>query len=223
MGSRTALEEQSGWLEHAAFMDGLVDDGFVVLGGPLAGELRVILVVDADVRGGGSCPARPRPVERHAPGHRVGRCLDDPPGWPEPLTQRAFCLLLAIQITSVSVFAQWQPFVDGVYTCSGGRSAVGFDSTLVRLETDEGIVGWGEMAPLGSFYDPSFAAGAREGLRILAPLVLGLDPRQHATLTTTVDHHLAGHPYAKSALDMAAWDVDRHRRRHAARRAAGRA
>ena len=41
------LEDQSDWLEHAAFMDGLVDDGIVVLGGPLAGELRVILVVDA--------------------------------------------------------------------------------------------------------------------------------------------------------------------------------
>ena len=77
-------------------------------------------------------------------------------------------VLFGIQITGVSVFAQWQPFVDGVYTCSGGRSAEGYDSTLVRLDTDEGIVGWGEMAPLGSFYDPSFAAGAREGLRILA-------------------------------------------------------
>jgi cis-L-3-hydroxyproline dehydratase len=107
----------------------------------------------------------------------------------------------------VSVFAQWQPFVDGAYTCSGGRSATGFDSTLVRLDTDEGIVGWGEMAPLGSFYDPAFAAGAREGLRILAPKVLGLDPRPHATLTRTLDRHLAGHPYAKSALDMAAWDL----------------
>jgi L-alanine-DL-glutamate epimerase-like enolase superfamily enzyme len=114
---------------------------------------------------------------------------------------------LAIQIVSVSVYAQWQPFVDGAYTCSGGRSAVGFDSTVVRLETDAGIVGWGEMAPLGSFYDPAFAAGAREGLRLLAPLVLDLDPRQHGVLTTTVDRHLAGHPYAKSALDMAAWDV----------------
>jgi cis-L-3-hydroxyproline dehydratase len=107
----------------------------------------------------------------------------------------------------MSVFAQWQPFVDGAYTCSGGRSAKGFDSTIVRLDTDDGLVGWGEMAPLGSFYDPSFAAGAREGLRILAPLVVGLDPRQHAVLTNVVDQHLTGHPYAKSALDMAAWDV----------------
>ena len=107
----------------------------------------------------------------------------------------------------MSVFTQWQPFVDGVYTCSGGRSAEGYDSTLVRIDTDEGIAGWGEMAPLGSFYDPSFAGGAREGLRILAPLVIGLDPREHSTLTRVLDHHLTGHPYAKSALDMAAWDA----------------
>jgi hypothetical protein len=41
------LEQQSGWDEHAAFMDGLVDAGFVVLGGPLADEVRVVLVVEA--------------------------------------------------------------------------------------------------------------------------------------------------------------------------------
>jgi hypothetical protein len=41
------LEEQTGWTEHAAFMDGLVDAGFVVLGGPLADERRVALAVEA--------------------------------------------------------------------------------------------------------------------------------------------------------------------------------
>jgi hypothetical protein len=41
------LEEQSGWSEHAAFMDGLVDAGFIVLGGPLADEYRVVHVVEA--------------------------------------------------------------------------------------------------------------------------------------------------------------------------------
>lgn len=44
---RLPLEQQSGWVEHAAFMDRLVEDGFVVLGGPLADELRVILAVEA--------------------------------------------------------------------------------------------------------------------------------------------------------------------------------
>jgi uncharacterized protein YciI len=42
------LEQQSGWPEHASFMDGLVDDGFIVLGGPLADEHRTAHVVEAD-------------------------------------------------------------------------------------------------------------------------------------------------------------------------------
>jgi uncharacterized protein YciI len=42
------LEEQSQWDEHAAFMDSLVDGGFIVLGGPLADEHRVVHVVEAD-------------------------------------------------------------------------------------------------------------------------------------------------------------------------------
>jgi hypothetical protein len=42
------LEQQSGWDEHAVFMDGLVDAGFVLLGGPLADERRVVLAVEAD-------------------------------------------------------------------------------------------------------------------------------------------------------------------------------
>jgi uncharacterized protein YciI len=42
------LEEQSGWREHAAFMNGLVDEGFIVLGGPLVDEVRVVHVVEAE-------------------------------------------------------------------------------------------------------------------------------------------------------------------------------
>jgi uncharacterized protein YciI len=41
------LEEQSRWDDHAAFMDGLVDEGFVVLGGPLADAARVVLAIEA--------------------------------------------------------------------------------------------------------------------------------------------------------------------------------
>ncbi len=42
------MEEQSDWSAHASFMDGLVGTGFVVLGGPLADEQRVVLVVEAE-------------------------------------------------------------------------------------------------------------------------------------------------------------------------------
>jgi uncharacterized protein YciI len=41
------MEEQADWPAHAAFMDELVDSGFVVLGGPLADERRVVQVVEA--------------------------------------------------------------------------------------------------------------------------------------------------------------------------------
>ena len=42
------LEEQSDWPAHAAFMNGLVDAGFIVLGGPLADEERVVHAVEAE-------------------------------------------------------------------------------------------------------------------------------------------------------------------------------
>jgi uncharacterized protein YciI len=42
------MEEQSDWSAHADFMDGLVDDGFLVLGGPLADEHRVVHAVEAE-------------------------------------------------------------------------------------------------------------------------------------------------------------------------------
>jgi hypothetical protein len=42
------MEEQSGWEEHAAFMDGLVQDGFIVLGGPLGDEIRTVHAVEAE-------------------------------------------------------------------------------------------------------------------------------------------------------------------------------
>jgi uncharacterized protein YciI len=42
------LREQSGWPEHAVFMDGLVDEGLIVLGGPLADEHRVVHAVEAE-------------------------------------------------------------------------------------------------------------------------------------------------------------------------------
>ena len=56
-----------------------------------------------------------------------------------------------MRITRLSAFRLDLPFRDGPYRCSGGRSALGFDSLVVKLETEEGIIGWGEMAPLGGF------------------------------------------------------------------------
>jgi uncharacterized protein YciI len=42
------MPEQARWPEHAAFMNGLVDEGFVVLGGPLGDGQKILLIVDAE-------------------------------------------------------------------------------------------------------------------------------------------------------------------------------
>lgn len=39
--------EQDAWAEHAAFMDRLTDDGFVILGGPIGDGEEVLVVVEA--------------------------------------------------------------------------------------------------------------------------------------------------------------------------------
>ena len=45
------MREQEGWEQHAAFMDGLADEGFIVLGGPLGEDDRALHVIDAESEG----------------------------------------------------------------------------------------------------------------------------------------------------------------------------
>jgi uncharacterized protein YciI len=42
------MREQADWEEHASFMDRLVDDGFILLGGPLGGDREVLHIVEAE-------------------------------------------------------------------------------------------------------------------------------------------------------------------------------
>jgi L-alanine-DL-glutamate epimerase-like enolase superfamily enzyme len=99
------------------------------------------------------------------------------------------------------------PLHEGVYKWSGGKSVAVFDSTIVGVETDTGLVGFGEVCPLGPFYLPAYAEGVRAGLRELAPHLIGLDPRELTKLNHRMDAALKGHPYVKSPIDMACWDL----------------
>ena len=62
-----------------------------------------------------------------------------------------------------------------------------FDSTVVAVETDAGITGYGEVCPLGPFYLPAYAAGARAGIVELGPHLLGEDPTQLSKLNRRMD------------------------------------
>lgn len=99
------------------------------------------------------------------------------------------------------------PLREGSYNWSGGKSVTVFDSTIVGVETDAGLVGYGEVCPLGPFYLPAYAEGVRAGLRELGPHLLGLDPRELAVLNRRMDAALKGHPYVKSGIDIACWDL----------------
>ncbi|MCC6508479.1 MAG: mandelate racemase/muconate lactonizing enzyme family protein [Pirellulaceae bacterium] len=99
------------------------------------------------------------------------------------------------------------PLVEGSYKWSGGKSVSVFDSTIVGVETSDGLIGYGEVCPLGPFYLPAYAEGVRCGLRELAPHLLGMDPRELGKLNSQMDAALKGHPYVKSGIDMACWDI----------------
>ena len=99
------------------------------------------------------------------------------------------------------------PLREGSYKWSGGKSVTLFDSTIVGVETDTGLVGYGEVCPLGPFYLPAYADGVRAGLRELAPHLIGLDPRELLKLNQRMDAALKGHPYVKSGIDIACWDI----------------
>ena len=96
---------------------------------------------------------------------------------------------------------------EGSYKWAGGKSVASLDSTVVGVETNGGLVGYGEVCPLGPFYLPAYGDGVRAGLRELAPHLLGADPRELHKLNHLMDAALKGHPYVKSGIDIACWDI----------------
>ena len=112
-----------------------------------------------------------------------------------------------MRITRITVWQLTLP-LKKPYRLSGGRLLFEeLDSTFVRIDTDQGISGWGEGCPWGVTYLPAFGKGIRAGLAELAPLLIGRDPRRIEVIERRLDTALPGHGYVKSALDMACWDI----------------
>ena len=112
-----------------------------------------------------------------------------------------------MKITRVEVFAYDLTYIHGRYVMSGDRVIDSLPSTVVRVLTDNGVEGFGEVCPLGPSYLPAHGEGARAALRELAPNVLGIDARNLGAVNAAMDRALLGHGYAKSALDTACWDA----------------
>jgi len=92
------------------------------------------------------------------------------------------------------------------YHMSDGKTCDTVDSVVLRLDTDGGLTGWGEVCPI-PHYLPAFAGGVAPAIEELAPVLLSADPVGPEALMSRCDAYLQGHVYAKSALDMALWDL----------------
>ena len=112
-----------------------------------------------------------------------------------------------MKITGIRMYQLDLPLHEGSYKWSGGNSVSVFDSTVVAVDTDAGLTGWGEVCPLGPAYLPAYARGARTGIAELAPQLIGADPLALGVLNERMDAAMRGHPYVKSAIDMACWDL----------------
>ncbi len=112
-----------------------------------------------------------------------------------------------MKITRISVHQLDLPLAKP-YFLSGGRLKFEvLDSTFVRIDTDEGTHGWGEGCPWGVTYLPAHGKGIRAGLEEIAPVLIGEDPRQLDRINRLMDATLPGHPYVKSPIDIACWDI----------------
>ena len=112
-----------------------------------------------------------------------------------------------MKISRISVYHVELP-LEFPYWLSGGRLKFEvLDATLVKIETDTGMIGWGEGTPWGHTYVPAHGPGIRAGIETMAPFVLGLDPRKLLDVERAMDLALPGHLYAKSPIDMACWDI----------------
>ncbi len=112
-----------------------------------------------------------------------------------------------MRIARVDVFDFPLSYIHGTFILSGGREITTLSSTIVRVTTDDGVEGFGEVCPLGNAYLASHAGGARAALELLAPAVIGLDVTNLASVNDAMDAALMGHEYAKSPIDVACWDA----------------
>lgn len=110
-----------------------------------------------------------------------------------------------MEISEIHIYQHNLPVKNGPYTMAHAK-VYELDTTLVKVITKSGHVGWGETCPVGPTYAEAHAKGARAALEVIAPGLIGctIEPK---ILHTKMDSLLKGHNYAKAAIDIAAHDA----------------
>jgi len=111
-----------------------------------------------------------------------------------------------MKIKSIDIYAHDLPVKNGPYTMASGE-VWALETTLIRMTLESGIVGWGEMCPVGPTYADVHAGGVQAALAAMAPDLIGFEITGLRALHTKMDTLLCGQNYAKAAIDIAAHDA----------------
>ncbi|MEO0568246.1 MAG: mandelate racemase/muconate lactonizing enzyme family protein [Pseudomonadota bacterium] len=112
-----------------------------------------------------------------------------------------------MNITQVDIRSVELPTKGGRFRRGGNYYAPNNVTTLVEVHTDVGLTGLGEHCPIGTHYGSGWHGAALDGCAEIARLSLGEDPLQPERLNRKWDRLFASDHYAKSAIDMALWDI----------------
>lgn len=92
------------------------------------------------------------------------------------------------------------------YYMAEGKTCATVTTHVLRLDTDTGLSGWGEVCPI-PHYLPAFANGVPSAIAEMAPETLEITPTGIDAPMRKLDGFLLGHFHAKSIVDMALWDL----------------
>ncbi|MCA0929817.1 mandelate racemase/muconate lactonizing enzyme family protein [Ruegeria profundi] len=112
-----------------------------------------------------------------------------------------------MKITRIRIYQTGLPYVGGAYVWGAGNAIETAIASVVVIDTDAGLQGCGEFTPCGENYMVAHSQGVASLARLLAPKLLGEDPRHVGRIEQLMDHLVQGHGYAKAPFDAACWDV----------------
>ena len=112
-----------------------------------------------------------------------------------------------MKITRIRVYKTALPYVGGAYVWGAGNAIETAMASVVVIDTDAGLQGCGEFTPCGENYMVAHSEGVEALARLVAPHLIGEDPRQMARIEQLLDHLVQGHGYAKAPFDAACWDI----------------
>lgn len=111
-----------------------------------------------------------------------------------------------MKISEVHIFSHTLPVKNGPYVMANALVNE-LETVLVKVVSDNGLIGWGETCPVGPTYAESHAAGAKAALIEIAPHVIGCDLLKPLIFYRRLNRLINGHNYAKAALEIAMHDL----------------